>query len=281
VILLIVGTVMDIFSAIVVVVPLLLGIAHAFGVSPYHLGVIFLLNLEVGYLHPPVGLNLFITSVKFQRPITEVMWATIPFLVTMIVALMTITYVPQLTVVPEPERTGRVQDLATLVHTAAEELTVVREVTLVDATGAPLPGEGGKPIVKKLDDCNAITDEIAKGGCQKVFFDVKTCGTDKTCANKAVAAWVVSNVNSGDDPKTQIVLVQEVRLINSDGNPVKAKDGSPVVKKLADCANATDVDTCRELFLNVSNCKISPPDSGVDACIKDKVSTWVDANATE
>src|SRR5207253_215640 len=88
IILLIVGTVMDIFSAIVVVVPLLLGIAHAYHVNPYHLGVIFLLNLEVGYLHPPVGLNLFITSVKFQRPITEVMWATIPFLVTMIIALL-------------------------------------------------------------------------------------------------------------------------------------------------------------------------------------------------
>ena len=86
VILLIVGTVMDIFSAIVVVLPLIGPIAHAYGIDPYHLGVIFLLNLEVGYLHPPVGLNLFITSVKFQRPITEVMWATIPFLVTMIAA---------------------------------------------------------------------------------------------------------------------------------------------------------------------------------------------------
>ena len=68
-----------------------------YGIDPYHLGVIFLLNLEVGYLHPPVGLNLFITSVKFQRPITEVMWATIPFLVTMLLALLTITYVPALT----------------------------------------------------------------------------------------------------------------------------------------------------------------------------------------
>jgi hypothetical protein len=62
---------------------------------------------------------------------------------------------------------------------------------------------------------------------------------------------------------------------------VKGKDGNQVVKKLADCASATDVDTCRELFLNVSNCKISPPDDGVDACITDAVSTWVDANASE
>ena len=81
VILLIVGTVMDIFSAIVVVLPLVAPISRAYGIDPYHLGVIFLLNLEIGYLHPPVGLNLFLTSVKFQRPITEVMWATVPFLI--------------------------------------------------------------------------------------------------------------------------------------------------------------------------------------------------------
>src|SRR4029079_11830531 len=116
-ILLIVGTVMDIFSAIVVVLPLIGPIAKAYGIDPYHLGVIFLLNLEVGYLHPPVGLNLFITSVKFQRPITEVMWATIPFLVTMIVALLVITYVPALTEwsTPEPARTEPVKNLVAMV----------------------------------------------------------------------------------------------------------------------------------------------------------------------
>ncbi|HMG53679.1 MAG TPA: TRAP transporter large permease, partial [Kofleriaceae bacterium] len=132
VILLIVGTVMDIFSAIVVVLPLIGPIAKAYGIDPYHLGVIFLLNLEVGYLHPPVGLNLFITSVKFQRPITEVMWATIPFLITMIVALLTITYVPALTVVPEAERTGRIVDLEAMVHVEVERRQVVGELALVD-----------------------------------------------------------------------------------------------------------------------------------------------------
>ncbi len=285
VILLVVGTVMDIFSAIVVVLPLLAPLAEKYGVNPYHLGVIFLLNLEVGYLHPPVGINLFITSVKFQRPITEVMWATIPFLITMIVALLTITYVPQLTEVSaamspyDPERSGRVQDLQTMIHVAAEELTVTREVTLVDAAGAPLLGADGKQIVKHLSECDAITDEIAKGGCQQVFFDVKGCHADQVCAHKAIAAWVVKNVNASDDPTKQIVLVTEVPLVGSDGAPVKNKAGTPIVKKLADCETSTDKDTCRELFLNVSNCKISPPDNGVDACIKDKVSTWADSNA--
>ena len=279
VILLIVGTVMDIFSAIVVVLPLISPIAETYHVDPYHLGVIFLLNLEVGYLHPPVGLNLFITSVKFQRPITEVMWATIPFLITMIIALLTITYVPALTVVPEAERTGRVQDLASLVHVAAEEINVIRDVALVDASGAPLNGKDGKPVVVHLADCDKIEDEIAKGGCQQVFFDVKACKSDKTCSNKAIASWVVKNLNGGDDPDKQFVLVQEIPLVCPDGKPKKDKNGQ-IVKKLADCANDTDVDTCREIFLNVSNCKINPPDSGADECAKQAVSDWVDKNAS-
>ncbi|HEY4241722.1 MAG TPA: TRAP transporter large permease [Kofleriaceae bacterium] len=269
VILLIVGTVMDIFSAIVVVLPLVAPIAQKYGVDPYHLGVIFLLNLEVGYLHPPVGLNLFITSVKFQRPVTEVMWATIPFLLTMIAALLLVTYVPQLTVVPEAERVGRVQDLATDVHTRYEELSVVRQVTLVDASGTPLSDKDGKPMVKHLSECDAITNEIAKGGCQQLFFGVKDCKADQTCKNKAIAKWVVANINGGDDVDKQIVLVQEVTLPNG------------TVKKIADCAKSNDVDTCRELFLNVSNCKLDPPDKGVDVCTKDAISTWVDANSNE
>src|SRR5205823_10935606 len=130
--------------AIATVPPLTAPIPHAYDVTPYPLGVIFLLTLEVGYLHPPVGLNLFITSVKFQRPITEVMWATIPFLVTMIVALLTVTYVPPLTAISadlspyNPARSGRVHDLTGMVHLAVEELTVIRDVTLVDAAGNPL-----------------------------------------------------------------------------------------------------------------------------------------------
>ena len=64
-----VGMLMDIFSAIVVVVPLIVPIAMKFGVDPYHLGIVFLLNLEIGYMTPPVGLNLFISSYRFEKPI--------------------------------------------------------------------------------------------------------------------------------------------------------------------------------------------------------------------
>jgi tripartite ATP-independent transporter DctM subunit len=101
VILLLVGCLMDIFSAIVVVVPLIVPAAATYHIDPYHLGVIFLLNLEIGYLLPPAGLNLFIAAFRFNRPITELYRAVVPFILIMVVALLMVTYVPKLTVVPE------------------------------------------------------------------------------------------------------------------------------------------------------------------------------------
>jgi tripartite ATP-independent transporter DctM subunit len=99
--LLLVGSMMDIFSAIIVVVPLIVPAAAQFHIDPYHLGVIFLLNLEIGYLLPPAGLNLFIAAFRFNRPITKLYRAVLPFMALMILALMLITYIPKLTVVPE------------------------------------------------------------------------------------------------------------------------------------------------------------------------------------
>lgn len=96
VLLLIVGCMMDVFSAIIVVVPLILPIAKAFGVDPVHLGIIFLTNLEIGYSTPPVGLNLFIASYRFKKPIVTLARSAIPFLLLLLVALMVITYVPDL-----------------------------------------------------------------------------------------------------------------------------------------------------------------------------------------
>ncbi|MBI5462737.1 MAG: TRAP transporter large permease subunit [Gammaproteobacteria bacterium] len=94
--LLVVGAMMDIFSAIVVVVPLLLPLAQQFGVDPVHLGIIFLANLEIGYCTPPVGINLFIASQRFQKPILSLFVASLPFLAIMLVWLAIVTYVPQL-----------------------------------------------------------------------------------------------------------------------------------------------------------------------------------------
>ncbi len=96
--LLIVGCLMDIFSAIFVVVPLLLPIAAAFDVSPLHLGVIFLVNLELGYLTPPVGMNLFLSSMRFRKPMFEVTRAAFPFLLVQLTGVLLVTYVPALSV---------------------------------------------------------------------------------------------------------------------------------------------------------------------------------------
>jgi len=95
--LLIVGCLMDIFSAIFVVVPLIVPLGEAYGVHPIHLGVLFVANLELGYLTPPVGLNLFLASYRFKRPLLEVAAATLPMLAILGAGVLLITYVPWLT----------------------------------------------------------------------------------------------------------------------------------------------------------------------------------------
>ena len=94
--LIVVGMMMDIFSAIIVVVPLIIPIATAYGVDPVHLGIIFLTNLEIGYLTPPVGLNLFISSLRFEKPVFSVVRATLPYIGILLIALIFITYMPGL-----------------------------------------------------------------------------------------------------------------------------------------------------------------------------------------
>ncbi len=95
--LILVGCLMDVFSAIVVVVPLVAPIAATFGVHPVHLGIIFVANLELGYLTPPVGLNLFLASSRFDRTVFEIARATLPMLLVLAVVVLLITYVPALT----------------------------------------------------------------------------------------------------------------------------------------------------------------------------------------
>jgi tripartite ATP-independent transporter DctM subunit len=90
------GAVLDIFSATVLVVPLLLPIAAGYGVDPVHLGIIFLANMEIGYCTPPVGLNLFIASYRFQKPILTTCRSTLPFLAILAAVVLLITYVPAL-----------------------------------------------------------------------------------------------------------------------------------------------------------------------------------------
>jgi tripartite ATP-independent transporter DctM subunit len=95
--LLAVGCLMDIYAAIIVVVPLIAPIGMAYGIDPLHLGIVFMANLQLGYLTPPVGMNLFLSSYRFGKPMPEVIRASLPMLAVFAVGVLLITYVPVLT----------------------------------------------------------------------------------------------------------------------------------------------------------------------------------------
>ena len=99
ILLLILGAILDIFSALVLMVPLILPVAVSYGIDPVHLGIIFLANMQIGYCTPPVGMNLFIASYRFKKPVTELYHAAIPFMLVLLAALLVITYWPGLSMV--------------------------------------------------------------------------------------------------------------------------------------------------------------------------------------
>lgn len=94
--LLILGAMLDIFSAIIIMVPLMLPVALEYGVHPVHLGIIFLANMQIGYFTPPVGMNLFIAGYRFNKPIVEIYRSTIPFMLVLLLSVLIITYWPKL-----------------------------------------------------------------------------------------------------------------------------------------------------------------------------------------
>jgi TRAP-type C4-dicarboxylate transport system permease large subunit len=98
VVLLVLGSVLEIYSAIVILAPLVAPIGAAFGVDPVHLGVVFLANLELGFLFPPAGLNLFLSSSRFGKPLPQLYRHVVPFLVILGAGTLAITYLPQMTV---------------------------------------------------------------------------------------------------------------------------------------------------------------------------------------
>jgi tripartite ATP-independent transporter DctM subunit len=94
--LLVVGCLMDIFSALIVVVPLIMPIAQAYGIHPVHLGIIFLANLQIGASTPPIGMNLFISILRFEKPMLKIIMASLPFIALLLITLILITYIPWL-----------------------------------------------------------------------------------------------------------------------------------------------------------------------------------------
>ena len=96
ILLLILGAILDIFLALVIMIPIILPVAVNYGINPVHLGIIFLANMQIGYFTPPVGMNLFIASFRFDKSITELYQAAFPFMIVLLIALLIITYWPAL-----------------------------------------------------------------------------------------------------------------------------------------------------------------------------------------
>jgi tripartite ATP-independent transporter DctM subunit len=95
--LIVVGALMDIYSAIIVLVPLIAPMAGAYGIHPVHLGIIFLANMQLGYLMPPMGENLFLSAYRFNKPLAELYRCVLPFVGIILAVVLVITFVPQLT----------------------------------------------------------------------------------------------------------------------------------------------------------------------------------------
>lgn len=159
--LLIVGALMDSISAILVIAPLLTPIAATLGIDPIHMGVIFIVNLEIGYLTPPIGINLFVASAAFGKPMGMVIKSVLPFIALMFVGLMVVTYVPSVSVGPvnvllrdkpfyEPFPEAKPQDPSGEGKATA---------SLADAAStAKLPTEEGK--VRTMVEITAITGQL-------------------------------------------------------------------------------------------------------------------------
>jgi len=95
-VLLVMGCVLDIFSAILVLIPLIVPLGHSYGIDPLHLGIIFVINLEAGFLTPPVGINLFLASYRFNKPFMQICSYILPFLLVRLAVVLLVTYLPWL-----------------------------------------------------------------------------------------------------------------------------------------------------------------------------------------
>lgn len=150
------GCFMDIMSAILIVAPMIAPMSTAMGIDPIHMGIVFIVNLEIGYLTPPIGLNLFVASTLFRRSLGEVIMAVLPTLAIMFIGLLLVTWVPLLS-------TGlvRVVNGEPLFPPAAAAPATDTPAPAVDAPQAPAPGEGR---VKTLQELMQEQKRQAEGG---------------------------------------------------------------------------------------------------------------------
>jgi C4-dicarboxylate transporter DctM subunit len=177
VLLLAAGCVMDILSAILILVPLLAPIAHQLGIHPLHLGIIFIVNLEIGYLTPPLGINLFVASTLFNKTIGQIIRAVLPFTALMLAALLLVTYVPAIALgpvslyhggslaVPFPEPYIPMREMST-----PEELQLLSN--LAPSEGSDSANAGGPRQVLTLEEImNQQIRELEAEAVQGLHYD--------------------------------------------------------------------------------------------------------------
>jgi tripartite ATP-independent transporter DctM subunit len=186
--LLVVGFLMEIFSAILVVVPLLIPAAIHYHIDPYHLGVIFLLNLEIGYLHPPVGMNLLISSYRFREPLGRTVVASLPFLLIMMVVLLAVTYIPALVPVKDvPEGQPRITETAGGGGAATADAGPI-----IWPDGAVwTPGRCDSPEMKD--------DMLAQAECRNMFTNYAKCNAMSNELDKLSCRQNVLAGGTGED----------------------------------------------------------------------------------
>jgi TRAP-type C4-dicarboxylate transport system permease large subunit len=202
--LLIVGMLMDIFSAIVVIVPLIMGIAIHFNIDPYHLGIVFLINLEIGYLMPPMGLNLFIASFRFGRPVPDLYPVVLPFIGVFVTALLVTTYVPALTLSFIPGYTPHV----------AEHAAPIDETT---------PEPGTDPSTDTGDEAPAGDCDVPGEGEDFAAFEARCSG-----AEAGGEATPPSNANCDVPGDNESFEDFEARCNGGEAAPTEAPTEAPV-----------------------------------------------------
>jgi hypothetical protein len=168
-----VGMIMEIFAAIIVAVPLVLPLARAYGLDPYHFAIIFLLNPEIAYLMPPLGINLFISSIRFGRPVTYLYRTVLVFIGVLFATLMVVCYVPSITTwMPSLIKSDDI----------AEE---IRNDAMQDHTGESDDDLKGKDFGMNADELAKLNQD---GGTNDILGgDDKDAGADAGTAKDAGA----------------------------------------------------------------------------------------------
>jgi C4-dicarboxylate transporter, DctM subunit len=198
--LLFVGALMDSISAILIIAPLLAPIGVELGIDPVHLGIIFIVNLEIGYLTPPIGINLFVASSVFRQPIGEVARGVIPFIGLMLIGLMAVTYIPTISLGPVN--------------------WIMREKPIY----APFPDPPDMPFVL-VDDPNSDEDVSGDMGAPPPEPVIGPEGKRVL----SVAEMMAANETEGDedeDEDTEAGAEGETEGEDTEGEPKPAFDGS-------------------------------------------------------